>query len=152
MLLVESDLTPCGMLEARSLRIGTGFIGLAVAAAVFVAASGCDIARRSSEVVSRARPKTSNGLAALDTRLWTDLATRRQWPVGGVKIWLKNPTVATEIRSVDGKNVRVHAWAENENDFNVAMMRLDEGPTLYAITRAEFEEVRDRGGSCKGEE
>lgn len=43
-----------------------------------------------------------------------------------------------------GKSVIVHAWAANENDFNVAMMRLDGGLVLHEITEVEWGELQRR--------
>jgi hypothetical protein len=87
--------------------------------------------------------------AQVGRRLYSSLrplGSRRQWPSNAVRIWLENPTVAIDITSSDHKPVRVHAWGHNENDYNTAMMRLDEGDVLYAISNAEFEELRTRGG------
>lgn len=64
-----------------------------------------------------------------------------------MKIWLKNPTVATELASAADRVVRVHAWPASQNDFATAMMRLDEGDVLYALTEGEFEELRARAGA-----
>lgn len=81
---------------------------------------------------------------ALDEQLLTGLGERRKWSSSGVKIHLKKPTVETVLTATGGKAVVVHAWGPNENDFNVAMMRLDSGPVLYAITEEEWREIQGR--------
>lgn len=88
-------------------------------------------------VGSKLAPETRT-IPTLEQRLFNDIDQRRTWPVSGVKIWLANPTVSARLSMPDNTPVLVHAWGSNENDFNVAMMRLDEGETLYAITEKEF--------------
>lgn len=78
----------------------------------------------------------------LDERLLTKLESRRQWSTSGVKVNLKRPTISVPISKDDGQIVTVHAWGANENDFNVAMMRLDSALVLYAITEAEWKELQ----------
>ena len=94
-------------------------------------------------------PPPATAPASLDERLLGTLNSRRQWPSNAVKVWLKNPTVALVLKPPDGRPVRLHAWAHNENDYNTAMMRLDEGGVLYAITNPEFEELRARAAAAK---
>lgn len=90
---------------------------------------------------SDSSPQVSPSLAE---RLLSSLDERETWPSNGVKIWLKNPTVSVTLSLPDDDPVEVHAWAHNENDFNIAMMRLDRGDTLYAITDDEFQALKKR--------
>lgn len=76
---------------------------------------------------------------------WTPpLGERQQWRVGTVKVWLARPSITARVNS-GGRSVVVHAWAANENDFNVPMMRLDEGDTLYAATDQELQTLKSLG-------
>jgi hypothetical protein len=80
----------------------------------------------------------------LEETLLTGLERRRRWPSkGAVKIWITNPTVAVVLHH-DGGDLVIHAWGSNEKHFNVAMMWVDEGPTLYAITEEEWQALRSR--------
>lgn len=90
-----------------------------------------------------ARPSPS-----LAQRLLIGLDDRETWPSDGVKVWLKNPTVSATLSLPGGDPVEVHAWAGNENDFNAAMMRLNQGDTLYAITDDEFLMLKERQASA----
>lgn len=83
----------------------------------------------------------SNDLRSLEERLLENLAARRTWKTNGVKIWLANPTVSVVLTTKDRKRVEVHAWPENQNDFNIAMMRIDRGDVLYAITAQEYQQL-----------
>jgi hypothetical protein len=114
--------------------------------ALLAATSGCDDrdARKPQQSAQPATVPTS-----LDGRLLGSPDSRRQWPGTAEKIWLKNPTVALDVKATDGKPVRLHARGENENDYNSAMTRLNEGAVLYAITQAEFEELRTRAAAAQ---
>ena len=68
------------------------------------------------------------------------LAERRTWNANAVKIWLSNPEVDVQIQSY-GFAVRVHAWTHN--DYDTPMARLDNGPTLYAISLEEFNALKE---------
>src|SRR4051812_19179747 len=114
--------------------------------ALLASTSGGDN-RDTSKPQQSAQPATAP--ASLDGRLLGSLDSRRQWPSNAVKIWLKNPTVALDVQATDGEPIRLHAWGDNENDYNTAMMRLNEGDVLYAITKAEFEELRTRAAAAK---
>lgn len=70
--------------------------------------------------------------------LLNTLDNREEWPSSGVKIWLKNPTVSVSLSRNDGPNTLIHAWSSDENDYGVAMIRVNEGDMLYAITDDEF--------------
>ena len=89
----------------------------------------------------------SNRQAPLEERLLEELAARRTWKTGHVKIWLQNPTVSVVLTTRDGQQVEVHAWPENQNDYNVAMMRIDRGDVLYAMTAQEYQELAARGAA-----
>ena len=110
---------------------------------LLVAFGACD-SRDARQSPRQPPTRAATRPASLDDRLLGTLDGRRQWPSNAVKIWLKNPTVSLEMRSSDNRPVRVQAWAHNQNDYNTAMMRLNEGDVLYAITNAEFEELRTR--------
>lgn len=116
----------------------------AIAALLVATGGGCD--RRGAQTPQPAPPATAPG--SLDNRLLRDLDSRRQWPTNAVKVWLKNPTIALDIKPADGKPLRLHAWARNENDYHTAMMRLDGGDVLYALTDAEFEELCARAAAA----
>jgi hypothetical protein len=113
---------------------------------VLALAVGCE----SREDGRRSEPPATSPTAAagsLDERLLESLARRRQWPANSVKVWLSNPTVATQITQVTSsgrRSVLVHAWGGNENDYNTPMIRLDRGDVLYAVTNAELDELRAR--------
>src|SRR5687767_9941397 len=92
----------------------------AIAALLGAASGGCD-GRDAQTPQPAGNPATAP--VSLDDRLLGTLDSRRQWPSTAVKIWLKNPTVALEVKATDGKAIRVHAWVNNENDYNTAMMR-----------------------------
>jgi hypothetical protein len=128
---------------ARSLRF---FALLIVPALAFACDRGDDAGRsqpggQSSTAAAASRP--------LDERLLSSLDGRRQWPVNSAKVWLGNPTVATGLRSSGGRTVLVHAWGRDETDYNTAMMRVARGDVLYALTDAEFEELRARAAARK---
>ncbi len=55
---------------------------------------------------------------------------------------LATPTISTFLNRPDGTRFHVQAWTSNENDYNVAMMRLDVGSTLYGITDDELHALR----------
>lgn len=114
--------------------------------AILIAVGGCD-----DRGATNPQPAAqfAAATASLDERLLQTLDSRRQWPSNAVKIWLKNPTVALEVKATDGKTIRLHAWGCNENDYNIAMMRLNDGDVLYAITNAEFEEFRIRAAASE---
>jgi len=118
----------------------------AVLTMLVAAGGGCDDRDTHAR---RAAGQTATVPASLDDRLLGNLDSRRQWPSNAVKIWLKNTTVALDVKATDGKAVRLHAWGDNENDYNTAMMRLNEGDVLYSITKAEFEELRTRAAGAK---
>lgn len=118
----------------------------AIVALLIAASGGCD-GRDAQTPQPEGQPATAP--ASLADRLLGTLSSRRQWPSDAVKIWLKNPTVALDVKVTDGKRIRLHAWGDNENDYNTAMMRLNEGDVLYAITKAEFEELRTRAAGAK---
>jgi hypothetical protein len=113
---------------------------------LLLAASACD--RRNAQQPT-AVTRAVSAPVSLDERLLETLDDRRQWRSNAVKIWLTNPTVATDLSSSKHKSVRVHAWPHNQNDFNTAMMRLNGGDILYAITDNEFEELRTRAAAEK---
>jgi hypothetical protein len=118
----------------------------AIVALLVPVSGGCD--RRDAQPPPPAR-QPATAPASLDDRLLGTLDRRRQWSSNGVKIWLKHPTVALDVKATDGKPVRLHVWGDNENDYNTAMMRLNEGAVLYAITKAELEELRTRATGPK---
>jgi hypothetical protein len=118
----------------------------AVVALLVAAGGGCD-GRDAQTPQPAGQPATAP--ASLDDRLLGTLGSRRQWPSNAVKVWLKKPTVALDVKATDGRPIRLHAWGDNANDYNTAMMRLNEGAVLYAITEAEFEELRTRAAGAK---
>src|SRR4051794_15450427 len=79
--------------------------------ALLAATGGCD-SRDARKPQPSAQPATAP--ASLDARLLGSLDSRRQWPSNVVKIWLKNPTVALDVKTTDGNPVRLHAWGDNE--------------------------------------
>jgi len=115
-----------------------------VALAAAVLGTACD--RRSEELPSAVGSSHAGANAArsLEGRLFDGLSERRCWATSAVKIHLKRPTVSKVLSTKDGRSVVVDAWPSNENDFSVAMMRLDDGDTLYAITDQEWNELRAR--------
>ncbi len=78
--------------------------------------------------------------------LVNNLDKRRQWKTVDVKIAVTNPTVELAVTPRQSEKVRVRAWSHSDNDFNTAMMRLDDGD-LYAITEDEFNELSRRAGN-----
>jgi hypothetical protein len=116
---------------------------------LIVVAGACDRREDARPPPSPAQVTTTAASRALDERLLGNLATRRQWSSNALKVWLKNPTVATTIISADRKSVRIRAWGHNENDYNTAIMRLDAGDVLYAITKDEFDELWARAAAGK---
>jgi hypothetical protein len=66
------------------------------------------------------------------------LEGRRTWDLRGVKIRLADPDVVVTRRRADGRPELVHAWPKNQNDFHVAMARIDSGVVLYAISDEEY--------------
>jgi hypothetical protein len=115
--------------------------------ALLAATSGCNGRDAQQKPQPSTQPATVPVL--LDDRLLGNLDRRRQWPSNAVKISLKSPTVALDVKTTDGKLVLLHAWGDHENDYNTALMRLNEGDVLYAITKAEFEELRTRAADGK---
>lgn len=103
--------------------------------------TGCE--RRTDSNLSN-DDQTMTSLGDLDERLLTGLEARRQWKTTGVKVQLARPTITVSLKDSQGTSVIVHPWPSRENDFNIAMMRLDSGPILYAITNDEWEELRLR--------
>jgi len=85
---------------------------------------------------------------SLAQRMLINLGDRATWPSNSVKIWLENPTVSVALSLPENDPVDVYAWAKNENDFNVAMMQIDRGSTLYAITDDEFLALKVRQDSA----
>ncbi len=74
-------------------------------------------------------------------RLTSNLKNRRTWKITQVKIWLNNPSIVITFKQPNSKQINIHAWPENQNDFNVPMMRLDFGEDLYKLTENEYEEL-----------
>ncbi|MEX2212740.1 MAG: hypothetical protein WD768_01345 [Phycisphaeraceae bacterium] len=105
---------------------------------------GCGDKSTPSPSSSRVTDTDVRPSSSLAERILTHLDDRETWPSNGVKIWLTNPTASVVLSLPDDDPVEVHAWAKNENDFHVAMMRLDRGDTLYAITDDEFLALQDR--------
>jgi hypothetical protein len=98
---------------------------------------GCD-----QDSQTQPAPSSQPANVPLAERLLDDVGRRRHWASNAVKIWLSNPTVRITLAPAGRKPVQVHAWGSNENDFRTAMMRMDQGDVLYAITDAEFDELR----------
>lgn len=80
--------------------------------------SGATTARRSGQVETKEPEQTG-------------------WSGSGVKVHLEPPTVRVEMSEGLGTSGTAHAWAPDENDFSVTMMRLNRWPALHAITDTE---------------
>jgi len=127
--------------ESRVMAPSRRFLGMLT---LLVAVGACDRPEEARLSQPPAEPTTTAESQPLEEWLLGTLGSRRQWSSNAVKISLNNPNLATTITSPNRKLVRVHAWDHNENDYNTAMVRLDEGDVLYAITNAEFEELHAR--------
>ena len=72
-----------------------------------------------------------------------NLNQRRSWDVRHVKIPLARPDVIAK----QANGMLLEAWAENQNDFHVPMLRLDQADRLYEMSADEFLRVLDIGTS-----
>ena len=88
------------------------------------------------------RPENNQGLHIVD-QLISSLDGRRSWSVTGVKIHLKSPDVVVTCGPLSGTHNTIHAWPENQNDFNVPMIRINAGNILYQISEDEFSKLKE---------
>lgn len=102
----------------------------------------CDRSDSASPPPAAGPMATSDSSRSLYQRLVEEKAHRQSWPAQAVKIPLNNPDFTISLMSSHHKPVKIDAWNQNQNDFHVAMMRIDDGDALYAITEVEYEELR----------
>ena len=79
--------------------------------------------------------------------LLQDLPNRESWNTEMVKIWLEKPVFV--IKHENG--LLLEAWPDNENDFNVPMLRVDKGQHLFKLSDMEYTLIRQKGILCRDE-
>ncbi len=119
----------------RSIEDHSGFLGVCLAG-LFVPLAGCGESGGSQPGIGREPLKTKVEDSAAS--IVATLAGRRTWPSRGVKVSLRSPNVVVTCRPGEGPTIVLHAWDANENDFNVPMLRMDWGDSLYQLTPEEF--------------
>ncbi len=135
----------CGFVLYLSIGLGIGY---------YLSFSGFDDPPEEDHWRIRSTSKASINLPPLGTKvhaihqILANLDTRRSWPAETVKIRLRSPTVIARTVLPNGSEVHVHAWPGNQNDFDVPMVRIQNGNLLYEVTVDEYARLSD--GSHSG--
>jgi hypothetical protein len=83
----------------------------------------------------------------LSKKILDNLGFRKEWPVNAVKIYLQKPDITVVLASNT-----LHAWSANSNDYNVPMLRINNGPNLYQITMEEYNLLKEHKPTINNEE